>query len=66
MYKYVQYILKVFIHTDYVSNLYNGIRKHSNVPFQSVCISDTQLKRFSIAYNHYSNIKKHWHKLKFF
>ena len=52
---------------DYVSNLYEGIKKHSDVPFQSVCISDTSVEAdIVLPFNKFSNIKKHWHKLKFF
>ena len=52
---------------DYVSNFYNSIRKHTSVPFQSVCISDTDGEAdIVLPYNHYGSIKKHWHKLKFF
>ena len=52
---------------DYVSNFYNSIRKHTSVPFQSVCISDTDVEAdIVLPYNHYSDIKKHWHKLKYF
>ncbi len=52
---------------DYVSKFYNGLKKHSSVPFQSVCISDTDVEAdVVLPYNHNSNIKKHWHKLKFF
>ena len=52
---------------DYVSNFYNSIRKHTSVPFQSVCISDTDVEAdIVLPYNHYGSIKKHWHKLKFF
>ena len=67
MLKICSVYFKGFYTPDYVSNLYNGIKKHSNVPFQSVCISDTPVGAdLVLPYNHYSNIKKHWHKLKFF
>jgi hypothetical protein len=56
-----------FYTPDYVSNLYEGIKKHSDVPFQSVCISDTLVEAdIVLPFNKFSNIKKHWHKLKFF
>ena len=52
---------------EYVSNLYKGIKKHSDVSFQSVCISDTSVEAdIVLPFNKFSNIKKHWHKLKFF
>ena len=53
---------------DYVGKLYDSIRKNCSIPFQSVCISDDPSVEADIVlpYNHYGDIKKHWHKLKFF
>jgi len=53
---------------EYVGRLFNSIRKNSSIPFQSVCISDNPDVSADIVlpYNHYSDVKKHWHKLKFF
>jgi hypothetical protein len=52
---------------DYVSNLYKSLKKHSTIPFQSVCISDTDVEAdVVLPFNHFSDIRYHWHKLKFF
>ncbi len=52
---------------DYVSKLYNGLKKHSTIPFEFICLSDTDVEAdLVLPYNHSSDIKKHWHKLKFF
>jgi len=53
---------------DYVGNFYKALRKNSTIPFISVCISDDPNVEADIVlpYNHHSDIKKHWHKLKFF
>ncbi len=53
---------------DYVGKLFDNIRRNSSIPFQSVCISDDPNVEADIVlpYNHTSNVKKHWHKLKFF
>jgi len=52
---------------DYVSKLYNGLKKHSTIPFELICLSDTDVEAdLVLPYNHLSDIKKHWHKLKFF
>ena len=52
---------------DYVSKLYNGLKKHSTIPFEFICLSDTDVEAdLVLPYNHLSDIKKHWHKLKFF
>ena len=56
-----------FYTPDYVSKLYDSLKKHSTVPFEFICLSDTDVKADVIyPYNHHSNIVKHWHKLKFF
>ena len=70
---------------DYVTKLYNSIKRNSTVDFEFVVISDTQygsrlidtrssqhhITQFGdiatvLPYNHLADIKKHWHKLKFF
>jgi hypothetical protein len=53
---------------DYVGKLFNSIRRNSSIPFQSVCISDNPDVEADLVlpYNHFSDVKKHWHKLKFF
>lgn len=53
---------------DYVSNLYKSLKKHSTTPFEFICLSDNPDVEADLVlpYNHHSNIKKHWHKLKFF
>ena len=53
---------------EYVGNFYKALRKNSTIPFISVCISDDPNVEADIVlpYNHHSDIKKHWHKLKFF
>ena len=53
---------------DYVGKLYDGIRRNCSIPFQSICISDDPSVEADVvlSYNHYGDVKKHWHKLKFF
>lgn len=53
---------------DYVGKLFDSIRRNSSIPFQSICISDNPNVKADIVlpYNYNSNIKLHWHKLKFF
>ncbi len=52
---------------DYVDKFYNSLKRNTSIPFEFVCISDTDVKAdLILPYNHHSNIKKHWHKLKFF
>jgi len=57
-----------FYTPDYVAKLYDSLHKHTSVDFEFICISDNKnIKADTILpYNHYSNVKKHWHKLKFF
>jgi len=57
-----------FYTPDYVTNLYNSLRKHTTVDFEFVCLSDNKNVKADtiLPYNHHSDIKKHWHKLKFF
>jgi len=53
---------------DYVSKLYDSIRRNCSIPFQSVCLSDDPNVEADIVlpYNPHGDVKKHWHKLKFF
>ena len=53
---------------DYVGKLFDSIKRNSSIPFQSVCISDNPNVEADLVlpYNHFSDVKKHWHKLKFF
>lgn len=53
---------------DYVSNIYRSLKKHSSVPFEFICLSDTTDIEADVIlpYNHHSDVVKHWHKLKFF
>ena len=57
-----------FYSPDYVSKLYRSLKEKSSVPFQSVCITDSEDVEADVIlpFNHHSNIKRHWHKLKFF
>jgi hypothetical protein len=59
---------KGFYTPDYVTKLYRSLKKNSTIPFEFICLSDTNDIEADVIlpYNHYSNIKKHWHKLKFF
>ncbi len=52
---------------DYVSKFYDSLKRNTTVPFEFVCLSDTDVKAdLVLPYNKHSNIKLHWHKLKFF
>jgi len=56
-----------FYTPDYVSKLYRSLKRNSTIPFQFICLSDTDVEAdIVLPYNHNSNIVKHWHKLKFF
>ena len=59
---------KGFYTPDYVSKLYRSLKRNSTVPFEFICLSDTNDIEADVIlpYNHHSAIKKHWHKLKFF
>jgi len=59
---------KGFYTPDYVSKLYRSLKRNSTVPFEFICLSDTNDIEADVIlpYNHNSDIKKHWHKLKFF
>jgi len=52
---------------DYISRLYDSLKSNTTLPFEFICLSDTDVKADTVLpYNHHSNIKLHWHKLKFF
>ena len=52
---------------DYVSKLYRSLKRNSTIPFEFICLSDTDVEAdVVLPYNHHDKIKKHWHKLKFF
>ncbi len=57
-----------FYKPDYVTKLYRSLKRNSTIPFEFVCLSDTNDIEADVIlpYNHNSDIKKHWHKLKFF
>jgi len=58
---------KGFYTPDYVSKFYRSLKRNSTIPFQFICLSDTNVEAdIVLPYNHNSNIVKHWHKLKFF
>ena len=58
---------KGFYTPDYVSKLYRSLKRNSTIPFQFICLSDTDVEAdIVLPYNHHSHIRKHWHKLKFF
>ena len=52
---------------DYVSKLYRSLKSNTSLPFEFICLSDTDVEAdLVLPYNKHSNIKLHWHKLKFF
>jgi len=52
---------------DYVSKLYRSLKRNSTIPFEFICLSDTDVEAdVVLPFNHHSDIKKHWHKLKYF
>ena len=56
-----------FYTPDYVDKFYNSLKRNTTIPFEFICLSDTDVKAdLILPYNHHSVIKKHWHKLKFF
>ena len=58
---------KGFYTPDYISKLYRSLKRNSTIPFEFICLSDTDVEAdVVLPYNPHSNIKKHWHKLKFF
>jgi len=56
-----------FYTPDYVSKLYRSLKRNSTIPFEFVCLSDTDVEAdVVLPFNHHSHIKRHWHKLKYF
>ena len=54
-------------HPNVVSNLYRSLKENSSVPFEFICLADRGVDAdVVLPYNKHSNIKLHWHKLKFF
>ena len=54
-------------HPNAVSNLYRSLKINSSVPFEFICLADRGVDAdVVLPYNKHSNIKLHWHKLKFF
>ena len=54
-------------HPNAVSNLYRSLKENSRVPFEFICLADRGVDAdVVLPYNKHSNIKLHWHKLKFF
>ena len=54
-------------HPNAVSNLYRSLKENSSVPFEFICLADRGVDSdVVLPYNKHSNIKLHWHKLKFF
>lgn len=53
---------------EYVSKLYRSLKRNSTVPFEFICISDNKNIEADVIlpYNHLGEVKRHWHKLKFF
>ena len=53
---------------DYVSKLYRSLKRNTSIPFEFICLSDNPNVEADIIlpYNKHSDIKLHWHKLKFF
>ena len=51
---------------DYVSKLYRSLKRNSKVPFEFICLSDTDVEADLVLPLKHDKIKKHWHKLKFF
>ena len=53
---------------DYVSKLYYSLKRNCNVPFQFICLTDNKNVKADkiIMLPEWSDIKIHWHKLKFF
>ena len=54
-------------HPNVVSNLYRSLKENSSVPFEFICLADRGVDAdIVLTYNKHSNVKLHWHKLKFF
>ena len=52
----------------YVTKLYHSLKRNCKVPFEFICLSDTKEVEADrvIMLPKWSDIKIHWHKLKFF
>ena len=59
---------KGFYTPDYVGKFYRALKRNSTINFQRVCISEDPNVEADWVFplNPHSNIKYHWHKLKFF
>ena len=68
MLKICTVFFKGFYPSSYVARLYDSLKKHTTLDFEFICLSDDPNVKADVIlpYNHHSNIKKHWHKLKFF
>ena len=54
-------------HPNSVSQLYRSLKENSSVPFEFICLADRGVDAdIVLPYNKHSNVKLHWHKLKFF
>ena len=54
-------------HPNVVSKLYRSLKQNTSVPFEFICLADRGVDAdVVLPYNKHSNIKLHWHKLKFF
>ena len=53
---------------DYVTKLYHSLKRNCKVPFEFICLSDTKEIEADkiVMLPKWSDIKIHWHKLKFF
>ncbi len=51
---------------DYVSKLYRSLKRNSTIPFEFICLSDTDVEADVVLPLKHDKIKRHWHKLKFF
>lgn len=53
---------------EYIEKLYDSLKRNSIVDFEFICLSDTPNVKADLVlpYNHHDDIKRHWHKLKFF
>ena len=68
MIKICSVYFKGLYNPDYVSKFYRSLKRNCTLPFEFICISDTKDIEADVIlpYNHYGDVKKHWHKLKFF
>ena len=54
-------------HPNSVSQLYRSLKENSSVPFEFICLADRGVDAdIVLPYYKHSNVKLHWHKLKFF